>query len=144
MSTRCYIVKKLQDGSFKGIYCHSDGYLEFTGLKLYSHYRDEKALDKLLELGDLSFLGDVPEDDPKLWTRKIDLTTYEYDYDSNKCKTYKGRVDVDVDARISDNLEDFLIEDFTYVWNNGHYDVYTFDVYIGELEQKLRKKELIK
>lgn len=58
MATRCFIGKALPNGNITGIYCHSDGYPSYTGLRLEAHYTDPDKVDALLALGDISILGD--------------------------------------------------------------------------------------
>lgn len=58
MSTRCRIGLTLPDGKIKSIYCHWDGYPDGVGKELQKHYNDPKKIEKLLELGDISSLGD--------------------------------------------------------------------------------------
>ena len=58
MSTRSYIAKKQPDDSFKAIYCHFDDYPEGVGQTLVDSFTDENKVDKLLELGSLSYLRD--------------------------------------------------------------------------------------
>lgn len=58
MATRSFIGKLQDDGSVHGIYCHNDGYYEYTGVRLEAHYTDSKKVDQLLALGDISILGD--------------------------------------------------------------------------------------
>lgn len=57
MSTRSTIALETIDGTTYTIYCHSDGYLEHNGFILYAFYDNEKAVQKLIRLGDLSSLG---------------------------------------------------------------------------------------
>lgn len=61
MSTNSLIFQEQQDGTLKGIYCHWDGYLEYNGVILSEAYSDPKKVAKLLELGDLSSLGEELE-----------------------------------------------------------------------------------
>jgi hypothetical protein len=61
MSTNSLIFQEQQDGTLKGIYCHWDGYLQYNGVILSESYSDPKKLAKLLELGDLSSLGEESE-----------------------------------------------------------------------------------
>jgi len=56
MSTRSYIAKKQPDDTFKAIYCHFDGYPEGVGQVLVDSFTDESKVDRLLELGSLSYL----------------------------------------------------------------------------------------
>ena len=61
MSTRSLICKEVGEDEFLAIYCHSDGYPEWTGKKLLDSYNTEEMVDKLLGLGDLSVLDDKLE-----------------------------------------------------------------------------------
>ena len=57
MATRSRIAIENQDGTVTSIYCHFDGYVDSVGKKLFEHY-DQEKLEKLLELGDISSLGE--------------------------------------------------------------------------------------
>ena len=57
MGTRSLIAKKEKNGYF-AIYCHWDGYPEGVGKTLMRHYTDAKKVDALLDLGDISSLGE--------------------------------------------------------------------------------------
>jgi len=59
MSTRSVIGKKLPDGTYRTIYCHFDGYPEHQEPILKKHYNTEELVDRLLDLGDLSVLGET-------------------------------------------------------------------------------------
>lgn len=59
MGTRSLIAKKQDDGRWKYIYCHWDGYPEWNGMILKNHYTDPKKVDKLLNLGDISSLQKI-------------------------------------------------------------------------------------
>lgn len=58
MSTRSLIWQEQGDGSFKGIYCHHDGYIKNgVGETLLNYYQDYNRVVKLINLGGLSSLG---------------------------------------------------------------------------------------
>lgn len=59
MATRSLIGIKL-DNIVKTIYCHWDGYPEGAGQTLVDHYNTPAAIFDLLELGDVSTLGETP------------------------------------------------------------------------------------
>ena len=61
MATRSRIAIENQDGTVKSIYCHWDGYVSHNGRMLFNHYDNEK-LEKLIELGDISALGESTKD----------------------------------------------------------------------------------
>lgn len=58
MTTRCLIAKRDSKGAYWAIYCHWDGYPSWTGKTLHTHYKDPQKVDALLNLGDLSSLGE--------------------------------------------------------------------------------------
>lgn len=64
MSTRCLIGRQYKDKTIRYIYCHCDGYIDGVGTVLKKFYSDEETIDKLLDLGDLSAIGTVPEECP--------------------------------------------------------------------------------
>lgn len=65
MSTRSYIMIELENGTYKGIYCHSDGYLTYNGAILIDHYTDRDKVEALMKLGNLSSLGEKLDPNPE-------------------------------------------------------------------------------
>jgi len=61
MSTRSRIAIENESGIVNSIYCHFDGYVDGVGITLFKHY-DKEKLQKLIELGDISSLGESTED----------------------------------------------------------------------------------
>lgn len=58
MSTRTAIFKEQHDGTFQGIYCQSDGYIEGVGAMLHDYYQDPEKVQRLIDYGKaLSSLG---------------------------------------------------------------------------------------
>ena len=71
MGTRSSITAKCEDGKFKTIYCHWDGYPSHNGKILLEDFQDQAKIEAMIELGDMSSLGrsiECPEghsyDDP--------------------------------------------------------------------------------
>ena len=60
---RSLIAKQLNHGKFKFIYVHNDGDIWLAGKLLVQNYDTEEKVDKLLALGDLSWLGEKLEPD---------------------------------------------------------------------------------
>jgi len=58
MATRSNIGILNLDGTVNYIYCHFDGYLGHNGLILNEYYTTEGKVRMLLDLGDLSILGE--------------------------------------------------------------------------------------
>lgn len=122
MSTRSYIGKQNKDGSIKYIYCHNDGYINGgVGETLFLFYKDEKKIDQLLELGDLSYLGKT--------TNSEDTCAYSRD---------RGE-DLHIGEAVS--IEDFgelvtddVFIDYVYLYKDGEWLVWDWDdkKYIAE------------
>lgn len=62
MATRSLIGMNLDNGITKIIYCHWDGYPEHNGQLLVNNYTSPFVIWALMELGDISSLGDTPAD----------------------------------------------------------------------------------
>ena len=62
MSTHATIAIKNEDGSVDSIYCHHDGYMSHCGSMLSNHYTTPQKVRELIELGDMSSLGETIED----------------------------------------------------------------------------------
>ena len=58
MTTHSTIALELPDGSIKKIYCHWYGSIEENGNVLYNFYSDYETIYDLINLGDLSILGE--------------------------------------------------------------------------------------
>lgn len=96
MSTRSMIGYKAKDGKVRAIYCHWDGYPENNGRILINHYTEKAEIDRLLDLGDLSVLGEMPLSDPNGWAKEgpsKPLGSYCIDYNSRgeetKARTFQ-------------------------------------------------------
>jgi len=94
MSTHSYIGIQNDEGTIHAIYCHYDGYLEGVGADLLRHWSDPEALQKLIDLGDISSLG---------W--KLDEGTVAYGRD---------RGESDCGARGFSDLEELRFEAMEY------------------------------
>ena len=58
MGTRSTIALEYADGTVEQIYCHWDGYLSHNGQILHKHYSDPFKVRQLMDLGDMSSLGE--------------------------------------------------------------------------------------
>jgi hypothetical protein len=58
MGTRSTIAIEYADGTVDQIYCHWDGYLEHNGQILQAHYSDPFKVRQMMDLGDMSSLGE--------------------------------------------------------------------------------------
>jgi hypothetical protein len=59
MATRSTIALEYADGTVDQVYCHWDGYLDGVGKTLLNHYTDPFKVRELMDLGDISSLGEV-------------------------------------------------------------------------------------
>ena len=64
MATRSYIAMKIGEDTYKGVYCHYDGYLDYNGLMLYEQYNTKERVEELISLGNISSLHEkiAPEE----------------------------------------------------------------------------------
>ena len=125
MATRSRIAIENQDGTVTSIYCHFDGYLEGVGKTLFEHYDREKT-EKLMELGDISVLGEST------------LDTIAYHRDRNE----------DLNFKTFPNVEDLFEngsrsgEEYVYcltkdgIWLVSQYGSSTVDILVEELEEE--------
>lgn len=93
MSTRSGIGFVQEDGTIKGVYAHSDGYLSGVGLTLLEHYNTLEKVEELLSYGDISSLGDTVGEKHNFNVRDVQFTTfYMRDRDEEGCeaKEYSG------------------------------------------------------
>ena len=144
MSTRSRISIINSDGKVRSIYCHHDGYLDYVGKKLVDFYDNEKVINELLDLGDLSSLGNNPVSDKQYWKRQSN--PFEFQYNEEFCIAYRDRGETDVDAKEFNSFDEFkevfpyLQEEYNYVFMNGKW-YYCEDEWSGETLDDLRLVE---
>lgn len=116
MGTSAAIGKLEADGSVRSIYVHWDGYIRGgVGEMLCTHYTDETKINKLLDLGDLSFLGEDAISDPLHWR-------YDKSANPRACCSYRDRGDTCVQAKVSIDADAYRRRsrlDFTYLWDGS-------------------------
>ena len=84
MGTRSRIGVQQANGKVKSIYCHWDGYPDWVGKKLVTHYNDLESAKAIIALGQLSSLHDklTPDPDaPHDFENKQDDVTVAYHRD---------------------------------------------------------------
>ena len=136
MSTRCRIGIQNQDGSITSIYCHHDGYPDRVGDTLANYYTEENKIKKLMELGDMSSLGNEPVDNPKAWETPglCDnwFEKYRELHPEDMCDTYKSRGE-DVPAQTHPNLKEYqkysrdCWGEYAYLFKDGEWYVLEYD-----------------
>lgn len=82
MATRSAIIRKTEEGTFEGIYCHFDGYPDHHAPILLNHYTDPEKVKALIALGQISELGErVDPVGPHSYEEPEDGTTVAYHRD---------------------------------------------------------------
>ncbi len=116
MSTRSSIAIKRKDGTVQSVYCHSDGYLEYNGVMLNKFYKDQKKINSLINLGDLSFLD-----------RKVNPEkgiTHSFDYEKRQegvtVAYVRDRNDKNTQKHIHKSVDDY-IKSFANSWQEYAY-----------------------
>lgn len=108
MATRCTITVLGNDGKYRTIYCHWDGYPDGVGKSLLAHYQTEEARNALIALGNLSSLG-KSTDCPDGHTFAAPVDGYCVAYARDHGETHMGAVETDVPPG--------MYEDFNYLWD---------------------------
>jgi hypothetical protein len=125
MATRSRIAIENQDGTVTSIYCHFDGYLRGVGKTLFEHYDREKT-EKLIELGDISGLGEST------------LNTIAYHRDRNEDLNFKTFPNVEdlFDYGFESGIEYIYCLTKNGIWLVKKYSSSTIDILAEELEEE--------
>ena len=114
MATRSSISIKTPEGKYRGIYVHNDGYPSYNGRVLKEHYTDIDKINRLIDLGDISSLGERVE------------PIGEHSFDKSERGTTvaygRDRGETDVDFKVVDELKsipDNYDSEYDYVWDDG-------------------------
>ena len=113
MSTNSRIGIEQANGTVKSIYCHWDGYPKGVGKTLIEHYLMREKIESLMELGDLSILGEQPEPTGRV------PHSFESPEDGITVAYHRDRGDDLNSARINSSLDAFIKSDvgeFGYVY----------------------------
>jgi hypothetical protein len=121
MSTRARIGLELPDGSILSAYHHWDGYPEWLGRILNTHYNTKEKVAELIDGGDMS----------SCWTNErwsndlLDRHKEEYgpQYYSQRGEDSPPRLDADMEEFFSDN------EEYSYIFRNGNWYAYDMHQY---------------
>jgi hypothetical protein len=91
MATRSRIGIENENGTISSIYCHFDGYPDGVGKTLKEHYTDRNKIQSLIDLGNISILGE----------NEIETVAYHRDRGEEKNE-----------ARVDNSLEAFSRSDY--------------------------------
>lgn len=117
--TSAGIGMKMPDGSIKAVRLNSDGYPGHTGAILAGWYKSEDRVKALLDLGELSCLGErLDSDDPN----RGDLTI-AYGRDAGEEAMFPAQTFASVDEYYH-NGESRMSADYLYLYEDGRWLVY--------------------
>ena len=127
MATRSRIGIELKDGSILSAYHHWDGYPQWLGRILNTHYNTKEKVADLIDGGDMSCAwtnerwGGVNEYGGQM---KEETAEYGPQYYSQRGENCPPRYDKDMEEFFSDN------EEYSYIFRNGNwfaYDMHQFE-----------------
>lgn len=109
MATRSRIGIQDENGTIRSIYCHFDGYPDGVGATLIDHYSNRQKLNMLINLGDISKLGEnVATMDEHSFNKPKEGITVAYHRDRGEPLTR---------ARVDSSLEEFHVSElYGYVY----------------------------
>ena len=117
--TSAGIGMKMPDGSIKAVRLNSDGYPGHTGAILAGWYKSEDRVKALLDLGELSCLGErLDSEDPN----RGDLTI-AYGRDAGEEAMFPAQTFASVDEYYH-NGESRMSADYLYLYEDGRWLVY--------------------
>jgi len=116
MATRSRIGIELSDGSVLSAYHHWDGYPEWLGRILRTHYNTQDKVAELIDGGDMSCCWT-----DERWNSETKVQEYGPQY-------YSQRGD-DCPPRLDANLNEYLSagEEYWYLYTNGEWVCYADD-----------------
>ena len=124
MATRGNIAIVNGDDTITSIYVHYDSYPEYVGKILLNHYNDVGIINKLMELGDLSSLGEHLYAAGHTWSAPIEGVCVAYGRDRGE-KGVESRVFKSIEQynRNADNSGvnyQYLFEDGMWMYRKTH------------------------
>ncbi len=116
MATRSRIGIELSDGSVLSAYHHWDGYPEWLGRILNTHYNSKELASELIDGGDMSSCWS-----DACWETKLPVGEYGPEYYSQRGE--------DCPPRLDKNLNEYLCnsEEYSYLFTNGEWVCYAND-----------------
>ena len=129
MATRSRIGIELKDGSILSAYHHWDGYPQWLGRILQTHYNTKEKVSALIDGGDMSCCWTNERWNKDLnefggATSNKEGTEYGPQYYSQRGEDCPPRYDNDMEEFFSDN------EEYSYIFRNGNwfaYDMHQFE-----------------
>jgi hypothetical protein len=121
MSTRARIGLELKNGSILSVYHHWDGYPEWLGRILKTHYNTRQKAAELIDGGDMSSCWTEDR-----WNSETKAQEYGPQYYSQRGDDCPPRLDAD--------LVEYLLpengEEYHYLFRNGEWVCYNMHCYV--------------
>ena len=121
MSTRARIGLELKNGSILSVYHHWDGYPEWLGRILKTHYNTRQKSAELIDGGDMSSCWTEHR-----WNSETKVQEYGPQYYSQRGEECPPRLDSD--------LVEYLLpengEEYHYLFRNGEWVCYNMHCYV--------------
>ena len=134
MATRSTIALEYADGTVDQIYCHWDGYLDCNGIILHKNWQDPFKVQRLMDLGNLSSLGDDIGDQ------------HDFNESTDDCTFYgRDRGEENTEARRFESYEDYRAnaqsEEYNYILRrDGNWYVEFYGEFDGLLSEALERQ----
>jgi hypothetical protein len=124
MATRCRVGLELSDGSVLSIYSHWDGYPEWAGRILRTHYNTREKVEALIDGGDVSCLWTNERWTGDRWgSYPNKVEEYGPQYYSQRGEDCPPRLDADLcEYLLPDNSEEYA-----YVFRDGEWVCYNMN-----------------
>ena len=120
MATRSRIGIELKNGSVLSVYHHWDGYPEWLGRILNTHYNTRQKVAELIDGGDMSSCWTEDR-----WNSETKAQEYGPQYYSQRGDNCPPRLDADLaEYLLPDNSEEFA-----YIFRNGEWVCYNMNQY---------------
>ena len=140
MSTRSRIIIMNKNNTIKSIYCHSDGYLEYNGIILFNYYQDAQKVKELIDLGDLSSLGEEIHPNPN------QIHNFDKRQEGVCCFYGRDRGEKETQAAEFNDIKELkadFYEEYNYLFkekNNTWYLINTNNLKLLRLSSQLKKE----
>ena len=113
MATRSRIGIELKDGSILSAYHHWDGYPQWLGRILKTHYNSREQAAELIDGGDMSSCWS-----DSIWGDQLPQGQYAPEYYSQRGEDCPPRLDNTLQEYLSDS------EEYSYIFRNGEWVCY--------------------
>ena len=124
MATRSTIALEFADGTVQQVYCHWDGYLDHNGKILQEHYTNPFKLRDLIDLGDISSLGECVGEKHPFSRLDVEMSAEQFDDQYGTMTTFymRDRGESGCYARKYKNFQEYQREaqreEYDYILRN--------------------------